>query len=452
MSLLSGERSLHLTQVGKETTHGTPVACTAILPGFSTGISELDRSPSKVNEDWGELAMNEPNRGYYGARLAKLPFRGDLTYEGFMYHARSGIEGGVSPTTISTGIYQYEYLADLTSDTLDSQTIKEGDNLTAYQLSYGLVESYRLSFNTLTAPGNAPWQIDVNYIGQDKVPASFDAGAVAPSYWETAMGHLTRCYLGPVATDWASLSEQVGLLAIDQTIPTGVTPRIYGAANDTFQFHGRQKVDPTGNWTFFATAATLSALFSPFQVNSGGPVMAELRARIQARGSNISGTNDVQTLTPSATTATGGTFTITFGSVTSAPIPFNATASQIQAALWAMSNIGANNVLVTGSLASAIVVTFTNNQGDSAQTLLTANATALTGPGSPYTITGVDTTPGSGYRKLMTIDTRIRMSAVPVAEDANGATVYRAAVEWVKDPTLGAIYRVRMQNGVATLS
>ncbi len=47
--------------------------------------------------------------------------------------------------------------------------------------------------------------------------------------------------------------------------------------------------------------------------------------------------------------ATGGTFTLTFNGQTTAPIPFDATAAQTQAALEALSNIGDQDINVTGN-------------------------------------------------------------------------------------------------------
>lgn len=46
---------------------------------------------------------------------------------------------------------------------------------------------------------------------------------------------------------------------------------------------------------------------------------------------------------------TGGTFTITYGAQTTAAIPYNATAAEIEAALIALSNIGADDVRCYGS-------------------------------------------------------------------------------------------------------
>ena len=291
MALSQGERSLHIVQVGAETVHGTPVAATQRLAGFSTGIANLDRSPSKVSEDFGDLTQNEPGRGYYGVRLAKMPYRSDLKYEECIRLFAAGIEGGVTPSTVASGVYSWAFLGDLNADSLTSLTIEEGDNIQAYQMAYGLVESYRLSYNALAAPGNSPWQIEANFIGQDMVPISFTGSVSVVANAETPMGHLTRAYIGTTSTVWGSLSEQIGLLAFDITLPTGVVPRVYGAATDTFLTHGRAKRDPTGTMTFYQTSSTKSALFDPFRTFTGGsPVMVEFRLRIQAIGGIIATT------------------------------------------------------------------------------------------------------------------------------------------------------------------
>jgi PKD repeat protein len=57
--------------------------------------------------------------------------------------------------------------------------------------------------------------------------------------------------------------------------------------------------------------------------------------------------DDTQTLR--LNNATGGTFTLALGGQTTAPLAYNATAAQIQAALEALSTIGAGNVQVTGT-------------------------------------------------------------------------------------------------------
>ncbi len=86
-----------------------------------------------------------------------------------------------------------------------------------------------------------------------------------------------------------------------------------------------------------------------------------------------SGTNQTQQVT--LTGATSGTFTLAlsanpendnFNSPTtflSAPLAFNATAAQVQAALAALPNVGINNVTVTSPSAGVYNITFVNALG-----------------------------------------------------------------------------------------
>jgi hypothetical protein len=79
--------------------------------------------------------------------------------------------------------------------------------------------------------------------------------------------------------------------------------------------------------------------------------------------------------------ATGGTFTLTFDGQTTAPIAFNATAAQLQAALEALSTIGPGNVSATGGDVDAarVDITFIGVYAGVDVAQLTPDATALTG-------------------------------------------------------------------------
>jgi hypothetical protein len=102
------------------------------------------------------------------------------------------------------------------------------------------------------------------------------------------------------------------------------------------------------------------------------------------------GGNDVQTLTVSGT-PTGGGFTLTYGTQTTLPIVYNATAAQVQAALAALPGIGAGNVICSGGplVTAPVVITFA---AFAPQPAITATA-ALTGGTTPaafliHTVTG----------------------------------------------------------------
>jgi len=104
------------------------------------------------------------------------------------------------------------------------------------------------------------------------------------------------------------------------------------------------------------------------------------------------GVNEVQTITfPAPLTA--GTFALSFGGLTTAPIAFGATAGTIQAALEALSSVGTGNVTVTGdaNTTGVLVVTFTGTLGDEDDTTITVDTSSAT-PNTAATV--VETTKG----------------------------------------------------------
>ncbi len=119
------------------------------------------------------------------------------------------------------------------------------------------------------------------------------------------------------------------------------------------------------------------------------------------------GVNAVQTLTFS-TGITGGTFTLTFNGLTTAPITFSATAAtlaaNIQAALTALPNVGPNNTLVAGT--GPFTVTFQNGLGGTNVPTLTFNAAGLAGGSitSIITTTTGDTAQTNSVGGTLTLD------------------------------------------------
>lgn len=96
-------------------------------------------------------------------------------------------------------------------------------------------------------------------------------------------------------------------------------------------------------------------------------------------------TDEVQQLTITGS-PTGGTFTITYSSQTTGAIAYNATAAEIEAALIALSNIGADDVRVYGSAlpAGTITIHFLNTLGGTNVAQITTTD-SLTGGSSPAT-------------------------------------------------------------------
>jgi hypothetical protein len=119
----------------------------------------------------------------------------------------------------------------------------------------------------------------------------------------------------------------------------------------------------------------------------------------QFAGAPVQGTNEVQTLTIGGT-PTGGTFKLAFDGHTSAAIAWSSTnatlLANIQAALDAMPNVGANGIVATaGTLTNGvgtITLTFGANLGNLAVPTVTIANNSLTGT-SP-TLAVAETTPG----------------------------------------------------------
>jgi hypothetical protein len=109
-------------------------------------------------------------------------------------------------------------------------------------------------------------------------------------------------------------------------------------------------------------------------------------------GAPTNGVNEVQRLTPGGTIS-GGTFRLTFEGQQTGDIAWDATAAQVQAALEAISNVGPDDVAVTGGPVQTafLAVEFTQSLGGSDRTQMTVQS-SLTG--SAPTLTPSTTTAG----------------------------------------------------------
>lgn len=92
----------------------------------------------------------------------------------------------------------------------------------------------------------------------------------------------------------------------------------------------------------------------------------------QNAGAPVNGTNEVQTITPSAAPASG-TFTLEFDGYTTPELDYDASAAEVQAALNALPSIGANGVAVSLNAGTGVyTVTFSGtNLAKRAHALIT---------------------------------------------------------------------------------
>ncbi|MCH9725553.1 MAG: hypothetical protein K0U86_11730 [Planctomycetes bacterium] len=135
-----------------------------------------------------------------------------------------------------------------------------------------------------------------------------------------------------------------------------------------------------------------------------------------------SGNNEVQVITLSGTAATGGTFTLTFDGQTTGNIAYNASAATVDAALEALSNIGAGDVTVTGT--GPWTVEFTGALAGTNVALMTIETTNLTGGVNEIQTISSPSSPTGG---TFTLSFGGEATA-PIAYNASAATI-EAALE-----------------------
>jgi hypothetical protein len=124
------------------------------------------------------------------------------------------------------------------------------------------------------------------------------------------------------------------------------------------------------------------------------------------------GTAAVDEVVVITVSATSGTFTATFGGQTTGNIAYNATAAVAQAALEALSTIGAGNVIVTKDSNLVFRIHFTGVLAGTNVGAVTTTATNLVGAGASATVT-VPTTGAAGAQVFATI---AELKSVPVPQ------------------------------------
>jgi hypothetical protein len=205
---------------------------------------------------------------------------------------------------------------------------------------------------------------------------------------------------------------------------------------------GQHGTDPgsTPSITLDISAFTPSVHYPNGYIPSGTPL-----GKITASGlyGPYSVTDEVQSLTQGGSGLTS--YTLTFNGQTTASISATATAAQIQAAIEALSNVGAGNVSVTGPVGGPNIVTFQGALADTNVAQMTSTPTGGTGTLTVATTTagGTEGTGGLevcagllfGYVKVPNLlDTSkdvggalfvhgfVKLSKLPFTLDANGQT------------------------------
>lgn len=188
--------------------------------------------------------------------------------------------------------------------------------------------------------------------------------------------------------------------------------------------------------SYQAPDTLLNAVIDPLQVCTPDPNIFEFLIG----GAVILTPSEVQRITITGA-PTGGTFTLTFNSQTTAGIAYNATASAVQSALEALSNINPGDVVCDGGPlpGSFVTVTFGGQYAGTDVTQMTASGAGLTGGTTP-TVTVTTTTSGGtgnaiGWRAPV-------VNTTPVVNGVAVETISNAIVDNALASTLPYFHHV----------
>jgi len=131
----------------------------------------------------------------------------------------------------------------------------------------------------------------------------------------------------------------------------------------------------------------------------------------------------------------GGTFTLTYGGETTAPIAWDATANDIETALEALSTVNTGDITVSAPISDGVTFTFADTLGDVG--LITINS-SLTDGGVPVTGSMAETTKGRAVQGVLgsTATASLVNGQLRIADTASGYSKSDLTMTYSGDGTL----------------
>lgn len=350
--------------------------------------------------------------------------------------ALAGIRGGVTPTTPG-GATNARLWTFTPGTALDPMTIERKDGARNRQARGVYVGSMQIAGsvreeNLLTCElfGLSDEPLDNLTAGlTDRIP-SFHEGWETKLYIDAIGGTPGTTNIAGTLINWSvGFNNQMARKYFaDNTLATGAV--ILG------------ELDLTGQLLFEASSAQALTEY----VNWDDQVGRLVRLEFGQNRVIDAGTNEVQTLTITGT-PTGGTFTLTYAGHTTAALPYNATAAQVQSALRALGNIGYQDVVCAGGPlpGAGITITF---QGRLAGTNVAAITTtdSLTGGTTPASAIATTTAGAAGMREYVTVDLPGQWSAFDLGQTDEGTRAYALTLQGLYDVTNAYGFQLRAQN------
>lgn len=252
-----GTSVLRKIQYGKETTKGTAVAATRLLPVANPPIA-ADRKPTYPREDVGVLA--DASRSYISGRLVRDKLKWDSAYfQALPLLLSCGIKGNItaSEQTAGQGDYLWGFTPNMvgTSNAQDSVTLERGDNAFMVETEYCMFDKLKFSGEVNQDGEDSVMKIEADYFGRQNSVTAF-TGAIAIPTLTPINTKLTRLYINPSWATVGATEKTLTLRAYDIEIMTGLHPKFHGSGNEFFDNHGEGAMAIMGAFTFEGNANT----------------------------------------------------------------------------------------------------------------------------------------------------------------------------------------------------
>lgn len=278
------EAAFRTVQLGKETTFGTAVQGTIVLP-LDVGSAEftLNRAYDIPNEDFGSIVQYLNGRGSFGVRVANASLAMNASFELTPYILDMAIGSAVTSGTAAP--YTHTFTADSTADTTHSYTFRIVDTVQPWVVAGAQVQRFDLGFDNIDAGTNSMWKLNADLMAASMDKGTATASLSAPATIQTIEGHLTQLFEGPSGTAYASLTElSASLVQYRLSVDTAKPGRPYGGTADTYTSHGYQKRTSTISAMLKVSSTSVSDIWDIFNVS--GSLPTDRRWRVKASGSN----------------------------------------------------------------------------------------------------------------------------------------------------------------------
>lgn len=152
------------------------------------------------------------------------------------------LNGGITPTLIETGVYNWVFLRSMTSDTLKSSTFWGGDpNTQIFRAAMAMIESMTISAD---GKGTDGITFKANWMAKKETKVSAPTAPAVPTPI-TIMPSQTQVWLETAsATAYGTTDVTTRVLSVEHELPTGVTYK-FGNGSTTIKRTGVMKVQPS---------------------------------------------------------------------------------------------------------------------------------------------------------------------------------------------------------------